>query len=361
MLNYYNTISINTSARQGADTSVLVIYTGGTIGMDYDPSGKYLVPFDFSQVLHKIPELHRFEIEITVLSYEQPIDSSDIKIHHWLNLARTIYDFYRDFDAFVVLHGTDTMSYSASALSFLLENLGKPVIFTGSQLPIGARRTDARENFISALEIAASKDALGRALVPEVCIFFANSLLRGNRSRKVQSLDFTAFETANYPALATAGIRIDYHLPSIMPHPEREFNFFTRMDGNVISLKIFPGLPNDYIRQVLAIEGLRGVVLETYGSGNAPSENGFIVALEEAIQRGIHVFNVSQCMGGSVIQGMYGTSRRLRDIGVISGGDITAEAALTKLMFLLGNAHDHDFIRQRLAEPMRGEMDSQNK
>lgn len=361
MLNYYQTININTSAAQGADTSVLVIYTGGTIGMDYDPSGRYLIPFDFSQILKKIPELSRFEIEITVLPFEQPIDSSDIKIHHWLNIARTIYDFYQDFDAFVILHGTDTMAYTASALSFLLENLGKPVIFTGSQLPIGARRTDARENFISALEIAASRHADGRALVPEVCIFFANRLLRGNRSRKVQSLDFTAFESENYPPLAIAGIRIDYNLNLIANFPENAFDFYSQMDSNVIFLQLFPGISNQYIEKIFQLEGLKGVVLKTFGSGNAPSENGFISAIEKAIQHGVLVCNVSQCNGGTVIQGMYGTSRRLRDIGVISGGDMTPEAAITKMMFLLGNAKDNLLIRQRLAEPMRGEMDWQKK
>ncbi len=362
MLNYYQTINVNTSAAQGgAATSVLVIYTGGTIGMDYDPSGKYLVPFDFSQILKKIPELSRFEIEITVLPFEQPIDSSDVKIHHWLNIARTIYDFYQDFDAFVILHGTDTMAYTASALSFLLENLGKPVIFTGSQLPIGARRTDARENFISALEIAASRHADGTPLVPEVCIFFANLLLRGNRARKVQSLDFTAFESENYPPLATAGIRIAYNHNLIVPPPEGTFDFYSQMDNNVVFLKLFPSISNQYIEQVFRLEGLKGVVLETFGSGNAPSENGFISTLETAIRNGILICNVSQCNGGAVIQGMYGTSRRLRDIGVVSGGDMTPEAAITKMMFLLGNANDHAFIRQRMAEPMRGEMEWQRK
>jgi L-asparaginase len=356
MLNYYQTINISTSAQKDASTSVLVIYTGGTIGMDYDPSGKYLIPFDFSQVLKKIPELSRFEIEITVLPFEQPIDSSDIKVHHWLNLARTIYDFYQDFDAFVILHGTDTMAYTASALSFLLENLGKPVIFTGSQLPIGARRTDARENFISALEIAASRHYDGKPLVPEVCIFFANRLLRGNRARKSQSMDFTAFESENYPPLAVAGIRIDYHHHLIADFPERPFDFYSQMDNNVMFVTVFPNMPNHYFDQVLRIEGLKGVILQTFGSGNAPSENGFISVIENAIQRGIYVYNVSQCSGGSVIQGMYGTSRRLRDIGVISGGDITPEAAVTKMMFLLGNTQDPHLIRLRLAESMRGEM-----
>lgn len=361
MLNFYNTININTAAGKNADTSVLVIYTGGTIGMDYDPSGKYLIPFDFSQVMKKIPELASFDIEITVLPFEQPIDSSDIKIHQWLNLARTIYDFYQDFDAFVILHGTDTMSYTASAVSFLLENLGKPVIFTGSQLPIGARRTDARENFISAIEIAASKHADGTPLVPEVCIFFANLLLRGNRSRKVQSLDFTAFESENYPPLATAGIRIKYNYNLIAEYPTESFDFYRKMDSNVTFLTLFPGIQNNYIDHLLHMDGLKGVVLKTFGSGNAPSENGFISVLENAIQRGIFIYNVSQCSGGSVIQGMYGTSRRLRDIGVVSGGDITPEAAITKMMLLLGNTQDHDLIRLRLSESMRGEMDKQRK
>ncbi|SFF50461.1 asparaginase [Thermoflexibacter ruber] len=355
MLNYYPTINIKTASVGSSDTSIFVIYTGGTIGMDYDKTHKHLKPLDFKYIIDKVPELRRFDFELTVLSLNEPIDSSNVQPHHWLNIGRMIYDFYNDYDAFVILHGTDTMAYSASALSYLLENLDKPVIFTGAQLPIGVTRTDARENFISALEIASTKNESGKALVPEVCIFFDHLLLRGNRSRKVQSFNFTAFKSQNCPPLAVAGIHIDYNKQLILPQPNEPFWFYNRMDSNVIIVKLYPGLSNAYLDHILHTPHLRGVVLETYGSGNAPSNDEFIGILKNAIDRGIVIYNVSQCNGG-VIQGLYETSKKLAEIGVISGGDITPEAAITKLMFLLGNESDNQVIRQKLEVSIRGEI-----
>ncbi|TAD95455.1 MAG: asparaginase [Bacteroidetes bacterium] len=355
MLNYYKTINIQTVAGQSADTSILVIYTGGTIGMDYDRQTKTLVPFNFTKILEKVPELTRFDFELTVLSLRNPLDSANFTSENWVNIARMIYDFYSDYDAFVILHGTDTMAYSASAVSYLLQNIGKPVIFTGSQLPIGMTRTDARENFISALEIAASKTN-GKASVPEVCIFFDNLLLRGNRARKVQSVNFTAFESENYPPLAVAGVTIDFNENYIMPHSTDPFYFYNKVENNVLILKIFPSIQPNYLENILGMEGLKGVVLETYGAGTAPTSPFFIKSLENAIQKGVIIYNVSQCNGGRVVQSIYETSHKLAEIGVISGNDITPEAAITKLMFLLANESDQNVIRQKLKSPICGEM-----
>jgi L-asparaginase len=355
MLNYYQTVNISTAAGYVADTSIFVIYTGGTIGMDYDKERNHLKPFDFQQIIDKVPELRRFEFELTLLSFEKLIDSSDIKVYHWLNIARVVYDFYNDYDAFVILHGTDTMAYTASALSFLFDNLAKPVILTGAQLPIGMPRTDARENFITALEIAAKKKN-GLPMVPEVSILFDTLLLRGNRARKVQSNNFTAFASENLPPLAVAGIEISYNESLILPHPEGRFDIFSKMDENVGLLKIFPGISRKYLEHFLAVPDLRGIVIETYGSGNCPTDEWFIGALKEAVDSGIHILNVSQCNGGAVKQGLYESGKLLRDIGIISGGDITPEAAITKMMFLLGNEPDPQLIREKLAVSLRGEM-----
>jgi len=356
MLNYYQTVNLHTAAGQVAHTSIFVIYTGGTIGMDYQEGSKHLAPFNFEQIIDKVPELKRFDFELTVLSFYRLIDSSDVKIHNWLNIARIIYDFYNDYDAFVVLHGTDTMAYSASAVSFLLRNLSKPVVFTGAQLPIGVPRTDARENFITALEIASARTAEGKAIVPEVCIFFDQFLLRGNRARKVQSENFTAFESENCPPLAVAGINIDYNTSQILPPGLGDFDFYTKMDNNVALLKLFPGMPKRYIKHFFGMPGLRGVVMETFGSGNTPTDDWFMGAIKDALSAGILIYNVSQCNGGSVVHGMYESSKQLDDLGVVSGGDITPEAAMTKLMFLLGNETDPQLIRHHLSVPLRGEM-----
>jgi len=354
MQQYYKTINIRTAVRS-ADTSILVIYTGGTIGMDYDATGKHLVPFDMSKIVDKVPELRRFDFELSFLSFITPLDSSDILPTHWLNLARIIENFYTQYDAFVILHGTDTMAYSASALSFLLKNLAKPVIFTGSQLPMAMRRTDARENLIGALEIASTKRN-GKALIPEVCIYFDNLLLRGNRSRKAQSTNFTAFKSANFPPLAIAGVNIQYNENLILPMPQEKLQIGEKMASNVFLVKIFPGMSIAYLDCILQMPQLQGVVLQTYGSGNAPSDEAFIRILRNAIGKGIFIYNVTQCNGGMVKQGLYGTSRALAEIGVLSGTDITPEAAITKMMFLLANEQKKLRINQLMSCSMCGEM-----
>lgn len=354
---HYKTIRINTAATHLSDTSILVIYTGGTIGMDYSPNnGKYLIPFDFSQIIEKVPELKRFDFELTVLAFDELLDSSNIQPHHWLTLASVIETFYEEYDAFVILHGTDTMAYSASALSFLLENLAKPVIFTGAQLPIAMRRTDARDNLISALEIAALKNENETPRVPEVCIFFDNMLLRGNRSKKVQTNNFTAFRSENYPPLASAGVTIEFNESITLPVPQEKFFSHTKIEADVFLIKLFPGMNYDYLEHLISIDHMKGLVLETYGSGNAPTDKRFTEILERAIQNGIIICNVSQCSGGRVTQGKYETSSILEKIGVIGGGDMTTETALTKLMFLLANENSQKQIRRLLKKNLRGEM-----
>lgn len=351
----YKIVRLNTAAKNEITSSVLIIYTGGTLGMAYDETGA-LVPFNFGQILEKIPTLTSMNIAITVISFPEPIDSSNVNMKHWADMAYIIYENYDSYDGYVVLHGTDTMAYSASIMSYMLRGLSKPVIFTGAQLTISAMRSDARENLMTSLEIATAK-ANGNPIVPEVCIFFNHTLLRGNRSKKVQSVHFDAFESENYPPLAEAGIIIDYNYASIKPYQEgKELKFFNRLDNNVMVLKLFPGITSKIMDSCFNTEGLRGVVLETYGSGNCPSEAWFLQSLERAIKKGIIILNVSQCNGGRVIQGRYETSKYLKRIGVLSGGDITTEAAITKLMFLLANESKESEIRRKLITPLAGEM-----
>jgi L-asparaginase len=351
----YKIVRLNSTAKSTINASVLIIYTGGTLGMAYDDNGA-LVPFNFGQILEKIPTLTSLNIAITVISFPEPIDSSNVNMQHWVDMAYIIYENYDSYDGFVVLHGTDTMAYSASMMSYMLSSLSKPVIFTGAQLPISAMRSDARENLMTALEIAAAK-ANGKPIVPEVCIFFNHMLLRGNRSKKVQSVHFDAFESENYPPLAESGIIIDYNYAAIKPFEEgRKLKFMNRLDNRVVVVKLFPGITAKVLDSCFAIADLRGVVLETYGSGNSPSEKWFIESLEKAVAKGIIILNVSQCNGGRVIQGRYETSKELKRIGVLSGGDITTEAAITKMMFLLANISDPQEIRRKLVSPLAGEM-----
>jgi L-asparaginase len=350
----YRIVNINTKASEKSASSILIIYTGGTIGMITDASGS-LISFNFRQIIEKIPSLSSFKMKLTVISFPQPIDSSDIKPTHWVDIGYIIYENYNQYDGFVVLHGTDTMAYSASALSFILENLNKPVIFTGAQLPIGARRTDARENLITALEIASSKLA-GKPIVSEVCIFFGNVLLRGNRAKKVQSVQFSAFESENYPPLAEAGIHIDYNWPALLKKEDQELKFHNKINTDVAILKLFPGISQTVVESILNIRNLKGIILETFGSGNASSETWFLECLDKVIQNGLIVLNVSQCNGGRVVQGKYETSRRLKDIGVLSGSDITSEAAIAKLMHLIGVEDSIKNIKKRLIIPLSGEM-----
>jgi L-asparaginase len=332
---------------------ILVIYTGGTFGMMYNPEG-VLIPFDFASIFEQLPILRNLFLEISVVSFDPPIDSSNIDPSHWITIGRVIQDNYEDTDGFVVLHGTDTMAFTASALSFMLQGLNKPVIFTGAQLPISEPRSDARENLITALDIASAKKD-GKALVPEVCIYFDYELLRGNRSKKTESMQFDAFDSGNYPPLAKAGVKIDYNFSVIRATSEQKLQFKERLDMNVAILKLFPGLRQTVVKSLLAAPELKAVVLETYGSGNAPTLPWLICELKDAIERGIIVLNISQCSGGRVIQGRYETSKALQNIGVISGIDMTTEAAVTKLMLLIGE-YGSATAKEMLGQELAGEL-----
>ncbi|UII24573.1 asparaginase [Fulvivirga maritima] len=351
----YSKVHIITSVVKEPESTILIIYTGGTLGMVHDKNGA-LVPFDFSSILDHVPSLRHLELNLTVISFENPIDSSNINPADWQLIGQIIHDHYNEFDGFVVLHGTDTMSFTASALSFMLENLNKPVVFTGAQLPISSLRSDARENLITALEIASSKKD-GKPIISEVCIYFDYVLLRANRSKKVESLHFDAFESENYPLLAEAGVEINYNEAVIMPfRGEKEVILHNKFDPRVVILKLYPGINSDVVKAITGIPGLRGVVMETFGSGNAPTSSWFIELLEEAISRDIVILNVSQCPGGRVVQGRYDTSQQLERIGVIEGADLTVEAAITKLMLILGEEQDKANIRKRLMDPISGEL-----
>jgi L-asparaginase len=353
----YTKIHINPISPEPTVGSVLVIYTGGTLGMVYETKGKQLVPFNFQQIIEKVPEIGRLDFDITFLSLPEPIDSSNMHPSIWIELAGIIETHYDDYDSFVILHGTDTMAYTASALSYLLENLNKPVILTGAQLPIGVARSDARENVITALELAAAKNAEEHPIITEVCIYFNSSLLRGNRSKKQESSDFNAFHSENYPALANAGVRIEYNFPYIKAYePGLKLKVRKNLDCNVAFLKMFPGISPQVVESILNIDGLRGIVLETYGAGNATTEPWFLNAISDAIERDIIIFNVSQCDGGRVSQGQYQTSKFLQQIGVISGSDITAEAAITKMMYVFACNQPSQTCIDMLGRPLRGEM-----
>jgi L-asparaginase len=340
------------------NSSILLIYTGGTIGMKQDPETGALMPFNFNEILEEVPELKKFGCKIDTFSFEPPIDSSDIRTDFWIEIAKLIQKNYSLYDGFVILHGTDTMSYSASALSFMLENLEKPVIFTGSQLPIGMLRTDGKENLISSIEIAAAKDSDGRAMVPEVCIYFESQLYRGNRTTKYNAENFRAFRSANYPVLAEIGIHIKYNNAYIR-YPEtfsNELSIKTNLDTSVAILKIFPGISREIIEPILNINGLKAIILETYGSGNAPTAGWFIELLKNSIDRGLIILNVTQCHAGKVDMDAYSTGILLKKIGVISGFDSTTEAALTKLFFILGQTNDIQDIKRILQKNLRGEI-----
>lgn len=337
--------------------SVLLIYTGGTIGMIENQETGALEAFNFDQLIENVPELKRFNYSIDSYQFTPPIDSSDMEPSLWSKLVKIIYENYDKYDGFVILHGTDTMAFTASALSFMLEDLSKPVILTGSQLPIGKLRTDGKENLITAVEIAAAKNPDGTATVPEVCIFFENHLLRGNRTTKINAENFNAFRSYNYPILATAGIHIKYEHDRIhKPDPTLPLKPYYLYDTNVIVLTLFPGIQENIIRNILYTPGLRAVVLKTYGSGNAPQKPWFIKLLKEATERGIVIVNISQCPTGMVEMGRYETGLHLLDAGVISGYDSTVEALITKLMFLLGHGKSDKEIRELMNQPIAGEF-----
>jgi L-asparaginase len=346
-------ITINTASPQPARASILILYTGGTFGMMYDQQG-VLIPFDFSLIMDHLPTLRNLSLELTVMSFDKPIDSSNIQPNHWQVLAGLIVENYATHDGFVVLHGTDTMAYTASALSFMLDGLSKPVVFTGAQLPISEPRSDARENLITALEVASAKKN-GMPLVPEVCIYFNYELLRGNRSKKVESMQFDAFDSGNYPPLAKAGVKIDYNFAVIRPPGRRNIQLFSKIDTNISILKLFPGIQENTITAILQTPGLKAVIIETYGSGNAPTATSLLNHLQHAIERGLLMLNISQCPGGRVMQGRYETSRELQRIGVIGGADMTTEAAVTKLMILLGE-FGVEKTRGMISEALAGEL-----
>lgn len=338
-------------------TSVLLIYTGGTIGMAQNPETGALEPFNFHHLLDNVPELRQLGFSISTIQFDPPIDSSEIEPAQWARLVHLISENYDLFDGFVILHGTDTMAYTASAVSFMLENLSKPVIFTGSQLPIGKLRTDGKENLITAIEIAAAKYPDGSPIVPEVCIFFENSLMRGNRTCKVSAENFNAFMSPNYPLLAQAGVHISYDENKIRrPNERHQLTAHFCMDNNIVVLKLFPGISRYALHQILNIPGLKGVVMETFGSGNAPKCEWFLSELREAIQRGIIIVNITQCNSGSVQMGLYSTGNTLQGIGVLSGYDSTTEAAIAKLMFLFGHKLSHNEIIAAMNRSFAGEI-----
>lgn len=342
---------------QEKDASVLLIYTGGTIGMIQNPETGALESFNFDHLQKHVPELKRFNSRIETYQFTPPIDSSDMEPKLWAKLVKIISDNYEKYDGFVVLHGTDTMAYTASALSFMLENLNKPVIFTGSQLPIGMLRTDGKENLITAIEIASAKRTDGTPMVPEVAIFFQHNLLRGNRTTKTNAENFNAFNSFNYPVLAHAGIHINYDLDHIRkPDSSRVLKPHYLFDTNVIVLSLFPGIQEKTIANVLRIPDLKAVVMRTYGSGNAPQKEWLVRMLKEATERGLVVVNISQCMSGAVEMRRYGTGIHLAEAGVISGYDGTVESAITKLMFLLGHGLPPDEVRYRMNNCLAGEI-----
>lgn len=336
-------------------TSVLLIYTGGTIGMIQDAHSGELRPFDFKALSQQIPELNKFDIDLSSFSFKHPIDSSNMNPEVWTELAETIKENYNRFDGFVILHGSDTMSFTASALSFMLENLNKPVVLTGSQLPIGIIRTDGKENLITAIEIAGAREK-NKPVVNEVCIYFEYKLYRGNRTFKYNSQHFDAFKSPNYPALAEAGVNISYNKNALLKPGKKALKVHTQLNNDIAILKLFPGISKKITSAILNSPGLKAVIIETFGAGNASTQEWFTSELKNAISKGIIVLNITQCLEGKVIQGMYETSSHLKKIGVVGGSDLTFESAVTKLMFLMGQKLSNKQIVKQLTTNLRGEM-----
>lgn len=337
--------------------SVLLIFTGGTISMGENAATQSLAPLDTERVLSFVPELQMLHVRIASVSFAPLIDSSDVDSDTWIRIAQIIAQHYNDFDGFVVLHGTDTMAYSAAALSFMLKNLTKPVIFTGSQLPMGVLRSDAKENLITSIELAAAKNTQGHAMVPEVALFFEEQLMRGNRTTKRNTEEFDAFASFNYPLLAKTGVHIRFFSENIHYEDYKEpFSINTELSPNIAILKLFPGIRPENVQAILNIPDLRGVVLESFGSGNAPRAEWLYKLLKDACDRGIVFVNVSQCRAGSVEMGRYETSLNLQRAGIVSGYDMTMEAAATKLMTLLGRYTDQMQIKTLMTKSLRGEL-----
>ncbi len=337
-------------------SKILLIYTGGTIGMVKDYKTGALKSFNFDNLLNHIPEISQLDCEIQSVSFKDPIDSSNMNPDVWVVLVEIIEENYNKYDGFVVLHGSDTMSYTSSVVSFMFENLSKPIIFTGSQLPIGDLRTDAKENLITSIQIAAAQE-YGHPIISEVCLYFEYKLYRANRTTKINAEHFQAFASPNYPALCESGVHLKFNKELLIKSSKsKSVQVRKKLDNHIAVLKIFPGIKEEIIQGILSIKGLKGVVLETYGAGNAPTEKWFINQLELAIKSGIYIVNVTQCAGGKVIMGHYETSVLLENLGVISGNDITTESAIAKLMYLLGENIPQNKFKDYFETSLRGEI-----
>lgn len=337
---------------------ILLLYTGGTIGMVKNPATGSLMPFNFEHIASQVPELQKIGAEIEAITFNPIIDSSDMRPEYWLKMARIIYDNYKKFDGFVVLQGTDTMAYTASALSFILQKLAKPIVLTGSQLPIGTIRTDGKENLITSIQIAADQHN-GKAIVPEVSVYFENQLFRGNRTTKHNAEYFYAFRSDNYPALAQAGIDIHYNKENILPLNNTTLpEFHQAFDQSVAMLRLFPGITRQIVEQICNMDGLKGLILQTYGSGNVMTDQWFTEVMRNTVKRGIYVLNVTQCRAGGVKMGKYESSEGLIDAGVWSGYDMSLEAAITKMMYILGKNMERQNAEACFKKSLSGEINT---